>query len=120
MHMSIQQAGFNSFAAANNLNSIISKKIQFEKLAFFNLLHELMAPTPMIGKLKLLFFFNFFLNLKCTKKFLYLKFLAMNPNHRPYMFNFNFTMNLDQANEITGTREVVNGKTEYSKQIHLR
>ena len=42
------------------------------------------------------------------------------PNQRVHAFNFNFTMTTEQASQITANREVVAGKYEYSKQIHLR
>jgi hypothetical protein len=74
-------------------NSLAQIRVQFEKLAFYEFLHELHVP---------------------------LKLQPSNPHTRPHAICFNFFMTTDQANEITGTRELINGKLEYSKQIHLR
>jgi len=66
-------------------------QVKFEKLAFYEFLHELQSPSKL-----------------------------QPTNSRPHAYNFNFFMSTDQANEITGTREIINGKAEFSKQIHLR
>lgn len=71
----------NVFGIGSNNNTNFSNsqnfKVQFEKLAFFQYLHELYSATKMT---------------------------IMNPNQRQYSFWFNFFMTIDQANEITGTR----------------
>jgi len=97
------QTGFNSMQPPASMTTRSSSthypgssntiRVQFERLAFYDHLHELLAPTKMI---------------------------PLNSNSRPFSFCFNFFMTTDQANEITGTREFVSGKLEYSKQIHLR
>lgn len=91
---SIVTRSSNVFNSSNNTNfTNQTTKVQFEKLAFFQFLHELYPAAKITG---------------------------VNPNQRPFSYWFNFFLTVDQANEITGTREMICSKLEYSKQIHLR
>jgi hypothetical protein len=84
----------NSQSMARSINSTTTSsiRVQFERLAFYELLHELCAPIRM----------------------------QTQTTHRPFSFTFNFSMTPDQTTEISGSRESINDKFEFSKQIHLR
>lgn len=73
--------------------SMLNFKVEFERLAFFDHLHELVAPIQLV---------------------------CPNPNQRPLSFWFNFNINQEQVNEILNDRELLQGKYEFGKQVHLR
>ena len=70
-----------------------NNKVSFEKLAFYEYIYEISAPTRLQG---------------------------INPTQRPLSFYFNFFLNIEQCNQIVETREMINGKFEFGKQIHVR
>lgn len=77
--------------AAHNMQQQF--KIAFEKLAFFEFLHELVAPFRLVGA---------------------------HPNQRPFYHTFQFSLNQEQVNELINTRSFRDDRYEFGKQIHLR
>ncbi len=70
-----------------------NNKVSFKKLAFYEYINEISAPTRLQG---------------------------INPTQRPLSFYFNFFLNIEQCIQIVETREMINGKFEFGKQIHVR
>lgn len=113
-------------AAATNGHTAAAQPIhvQFEKLAFYKHLHELTLPVRLLNSNHHHHHsYNFFVVVELEQNYFEsfkLFFLNQDTNQRIQNYSFTFSLTFEQCNQITLTRELINGKVEYLKQIHLR